>query len=250
MKKTTKILGTFVAMFAFFGLVLTSCGGGSEAEKAAEDIPTDGLLGELPMLAAKYGAQLAEMREQIFSGEVSESEGKKLMAEFDKLKEEAEAKILLARNEMDGKEIPVEVAEGIPFKANGPLKIDGKGKGAFNAIGGGEFTGDIEFIADWTVVPMDKAGKAIKVGSCGVLQDEANKGWKFKAGDKLKITAFLAVGKADAKEKTAEMKRWAGLAKFVIMDKTSDAFKKLKEQFEADKNAAELEAAKKVVDGK
>ena len=40
MKKTTKILGTFVAMFAFFGLVLTSCGGGSEAEKAAEDIPS------------------------------------------------------------------------------------------------------------------------------------------------------------------------------------------------------------------
>jgi hypothetical protein len=34
------------------------------------------------------------------------------------------------------------------------------------------------------------------------------------------------------------------------MDKTSDAFKTLKEQFEADKNAAELEAAKKVVDGK
>jgi hypothetical protein len=43
------------------------------------------------------------------------------------------------------------------------------------------------------------------------------------------------------------MKRWAKLAKYVIMDCNSDEFKKLKEQLEADKKAEEIEAAKKVV---
>jgi hypothetical protein len=43
------------------------------------------------------------------------------------------------------------------------------------------------------------------------------------------------------------MKRWAKLAKFVIMDSTTDAYKKLEEQLEADKKAEEIEAAKAVV---
>ena len=43
------------------------------------------------------------------------------------------------------------------------------------------------------------------------------------------------------------MKRWAKLAKFVVMDKSSDEYKKLMDQFEADKKAEEIEAAKKIV---
>ena len=250
MKKLRKFSGAFVAVLAFAGLFLTSCGGGSDAEKAAADIPTDGVLGELPMLTAKYGAQMAALRDKAFSGEVSESEGKKLMAEFDEVEKEAKAALLLARDAMDGKEIPVEVAEGVPFKANGALKIDGKGKGSLNAVGEGEFTGDVEYIADWYIVPIDKDGKAVSVGRGGVFTGTDNKYMNFKPGDKLKITAYISVGTSGAKDKTAEMKRWAGLAKYVVMDKNSEAFKKLKEQFEADAKTAELEAAKEVMKDK
>lgn len=42
------------------------------------------------------------------------------------------------------------------------------------------------------------------------------------------------------------MKRWAKLAKYVIMDKTTDAYKQLDVQLKAEKKQEELDAAKKV----
>jgi hypothetical protein len=62
------------------------------------------------------------------------------------------------------------------------------------------------------------------------------------------IKAYVSVGQFSASSKnTNEMKRWAKLAKYVIMDTRSDEFKKLKDQLEADKKAEEIEAAKKIV---
>lgn len=62
MKKISALAAVMV--FAVFGLA--SCGGGgSSSEAEANDIPTDGLLGELPMLTAKYCNKIVDLRENV-----------------------------------------------------------------------------------------------------------------------------------------------------------------------------------------
>ena len=75
MKMTMKKIYALAAVAMFAVLGLTSCGGGgSSSEAEASDIPTDGLLGELPMLTAKYCNKIVDLREKMFSGQLTEDE--------------------------------------------------------------------------------------------------------------------------------------------------------------------------------
>ena len=250
MKKTIKKYFALVAMIAFAAIGITSCGGSSSADEA-DEIPVDGLLGDVPMLTAKYCNKIVDLRNQLFSAGLTEEEAKKINEEFKKTQEERDAKLLLARETLNGKEIPVEVQNGYGVSVSGNMKIECEGKGSIYAVGKGELLKDFsnEDILSRTIVPIDTDGKAISTKSNGFFEKEDGGSLlDYKKGNKIVIKAYVSVGQFSASSKnTNEMKRWAKLAKYVIMDTRSDEFKKLKEQLEADKKAEEIEAAKKVV---
>jgi hypothetical protein len=252
MKKTMKKISALMAVMAFAVLGLTSCGGEKGGESEANDIPTDGLLGELPMLTAKYCNKIVDLREKIFSGQLTEKEMQEARAEFDETEKERDAKILLARQALNGTQVPVEVQEGLPIKVDGTLTIESEGKGSIFAVGKGVFQKDFTYdeVPTTCIVPIDTDGKAIKTGRGGLWYAEDGKTslMNRKNGTKFVINANVSVGSTSAnKRNTSEMKRCAKLAKFVIMNSTTDAYKKLEEQLEADKKAEEIEAAKAVV---
>lgn len=251
MKKTIKKYFALVAMIAFAAVGMTSCGGSSGSDSEADEIPTDGLLGDLPMLTAKYCNKIVDLREKLFSGQLTEKEMKEARAEFDETEKERDAKLLLARQALNGKEIPVEVQNGYGVSVSGNMKIECEGKGSIYAVGKGELLKDFsnEDILSRTIVPIDTDGKAISTKSNGFFEKEDGGSLlDYKKGNKIVIKVYVSVGQFSASSKnTNEMKRWAKLAKYVIMDTRSDEFKKLKEQLEADKKAEEIEAAKKVV---
>ena len=249
MKKTIKKYFALVAMIAFAAVGITSCGGSSGSDSEADEIPTDGLLGDLPMLTAKYCNKIVDLRNQLFSAGLTEEEAKKINEEFKKTQEERDAKLLLAREALNGKEIPVEVQNGYGVSIDGALKIECEGKGSINAVGNGELQKDFsnDDILNRAIVPIDTDGKAIDKGY-GSWEKKDNTSFDWKKGTKFVVKASVSVGQFSANKKnTNEMKRWAKLAKYVIMDKSSDEYKKLMDQLEADKKAEEIEAAKKIV---
>ena len=248
MKKTIKKYFALVAMIAFAAIGITSCGGSGSADEA-DEIPVDGLLGDVPMLTAKYCNKIVDLRNQLFSAGLTEEEAKKINEEFKKTQEERDAKLLLAREALKGKEIPVEVQNGYGVSIDGALKIECEGKGSINAVGNGELQKDFsnDDILNRAIVPIDTDGKAIDKGY-GSWEKKDNTSFDWKKGTKFVVKASVSVGQFSANKKnTNEMKRWAKLAKYVIMDKSSDEYKKLMDQLEADKKAEEIEAAKKIV---
>ena len=230
MKKTIKKYFAFVAMIAFAAVGITSCGGSGSADEA-DEIPVDGLLGDVPMLTAKYCNKIVDLRNQLFSAGLTEEEAKKINEEFKKTQEERDAKLLLAREALK--------------------KIECEGKGSINAVGNGELQKDFsnDDILNRAIVPIDTDGKAIDKGyGLWYAEDGETSLSNRKKGTKFVVKAFVSVGQFSANKKnTNEMKRWAKLAKYVIMDKSSDEYKKLMDQLEADKKAEEIEAAKKIV---
>ncbi len=251
MRKKIKKYFALVAMIAFAAVGMTSCGGSSGSDNEADEIPTDGLLGDLPMLTAKYCNKIVDLREKMFSGQLTENELKEARAEFDETEKERDAKLLLARQALNGKEVPVEVQEGLAISISGTLKIDSENKGQIFAVGTGETQKNFTYeeIPNIYVIPIDTDGKAIATHRGGFWEAESGKGaFDWKKGEKFVMKATVSVGSTSANSRnTSEMKRWAKLAKFVIMDSKSDAYKKLKEQLEADKKAEEIEAAKEVI---
>ena len=248
MKKTIKKYFALVAMIAFAAVGITSCGGSGSANEA-DEIPVDGLLGDVPMLTAKYCNKIVDLRNQLFSAGLTEEEAKKINEEFKKTQEERDAKLRLAREALKGKEIPVEVQNGYGVSIDGALKIECEGKGSINAVGNGELQKDFsnDDILNRAIVPIDTDGKAIDKGY-GSWEKKDNTAFDWKKGTKFVVKASVSVGQFSANKKnTNEMKRWAKLAKYVIMDKSSDEYKKLMDQLEADKKAEEIEAAKKIV---
>ena len=248
MKKTIKKYFALVAMIAFAAVGITSCGGSGSANEA-DEIPVDGLLGDVPMLTAKYCNKIVDLRNQLFSAGLTEEEAKKINEEFKKTQEERDAKLRLAREALKGKEIPVEVQNGYGVSIDGALKIECEGKGSINAVGNGELQKDFsnDDILNRAIVPIDTDGKAIDKGY-GSWEKKDNTSFDWKKGTKFVVKASVSVGQFSANKKnTNEMKRWAKLAKYVIMDKSSDEYKKFMDQLEADKKAEEIEAAKKIV---
>lgn len=248
MKKTIKKYFALAAMIAIAAVGITSCGGNGSADEV-DEIPVDGLLGDVPMLTAKYCNKIVDLRNQLFSAGLTEDEAKKINEEFKQTQEERDAKLLLARESLNGKEIPVEVQNGYGVSIDGALKIECEGKGSIFAVGNGELQKDFSNgeIINRMIVPIDTDGKAIDKGF-GSWEKKDNTSFDWKKGTKFVVKAFVSVGQFSANEKnTNEMKRWAKLAKYVIMDKSSDEYKKLMDQLKADKKAEEIEAAKKVV---
>ena len=250
MKKTMIKLAAMAAVVAFAGFGLTSCGGGGGAEGEAADIPTDGLLGELAMLTAKYCNKLVDLRNKMFSGQITEEEMKQARAEFDETEKERDAKLLLAREAINGKEIPVEVQDGVPVKFDGNFKIDTDTQGTIFAIGTCTIS-KLEAGKDFSnikPVPIDTDGKAIaEKSSFWYEADGKTSLGDWKEGAKAVMKASVKVGSKSARSNnTNEMKRWAKLAKFCVMDTSSDAYKQLIDQLNADKKAEELEAAKAI----
>ena len=147
MEKAIKNYFALAAMIAFAALCMTSCGGGSSSsESEAEQIPTDGLLGDLPMLTAKYCNKIVDLRNKLFSEGLTEDEAKAVKAEFDETEKERDAQLLVSRQGIHGKEIPVEVQEGVGISINGNLKIDSEKKGvSIFAIGSGELQKDFTY---------------------------------------------------------------------------------------------------------
>ena len=255
MEKTMKKISALMAVMAFAVLGLTSCGGGNSSDSEANDIPTDGLLGELPMLTAKYCNKIVDLREKMFSGQLTEKELQEARAEFDETEKERDAKLLLGREALNGKEIPVEVQEGVAVKLEPAMKINASDKSTIYAEVKGSVTKTMDYsqFRNYYMIPIDTDGKAIDTDRGGLWYKEDGSMTldETKEGTKLMAKAYVSVGSTSAnKRNTSEMKRWAKLAKFVIMDSTSDAYKKLKEQFDADKKAEEIEAAKAAVDEK
>ena len=251
MKKAIKKYFALAAMIVFAAVCMTSCGGGSGSGEEADEIPTDGLLGDLPMLTAKYCNRIVDLRNKLFSAGLTEEEAKKVHEEFKETEKERDAKLLLARETLKGKEIPVEVQEGYGVSVNGTLKIEFEGKGSIDAVGTGELQKDFsnDDIINRAVVPIDTDGKAIDKGyGLWYEEDGETSLSNRKKGTKFVVKAFVPVGQFSAnKYNTNEMKRWAKLAKYIIMDKSSDEYKKLMEQLEADKKSEEIEAAQKIV---
>lgn len=235
MKQTRNLLLT--GAIALVASVFSACGGGSGA---GSNIPTDGVLGEVPQVVAKYVPELEKIREVIFGG-ASGEEKDKAREEWNALDKEWQEQANAALNTIGSKEIPIEVAEGINIRpsANLKLKEGQKIKGidvTVNFVTEGVTTDAISLDAwpNYKMVAYDTEGNPLGVKR-GVIQLDPSAPWSTKDGyardSKMTIT-FWAGNIAKNPE------GWAKLARVVIMDKTSEAYKKAEEQVKAAEAAA------------
>ena len=229
MMKTTRNLWLMGAMALVAG-VFSACGGSSSnsAEAEAAALSTDGILGELPKVVAKFEAADAAADAKYEELKKSDPEkAKEFMKEYvaqgnrTKFKKET---LPAVEKTLEGKEIPAEVAEGLPLKLDKNLVLDGKR----NAETTGVFTADATKDTKWVnfiPVAFDADGNAIAISkSINVPGYIAGEGKPFS------VRFFISVSDYDAAG-------WARLQKIVIMDKESDAYKKAEEQIKATKDA-------------
>ena len=118
MKKTMRNFLALVAMAAFTGLVFNSCSGGG-----ATDASGDGVLGEVTKVAAEYGAQAMEMIEGLIAAENVE-QVKDFPTKFKQLDSLRIADLGKALLQLKDKELPTEVAAGVPLKVVTPFKLN------------------------------------------------------------------------------------------------------------------------------
>ena len=235
MKQTRNLL--VAGAIALVAGVFSACGGGSGTSSSS--IPSDGVLGEVPQVVAKYVPELEKIREVIFSN-ASGEEKDKAREEWNALDKEWQEKANAALNTIGDKEIPIEVTEGINIRPNSNLKLANgqKLKGidvTINFETEAVITDDIK-MDDWPnykMVAYDTDGKPLGVKR-GVIQMDPKATYKnncYLKDTKMTIT-FWAGNISDNPE------GWARLAKVVIMDKTSEAYKQAEEQVKAAKEAA------------
>ncbi|MBQ7419919.1 MAG: hypothetical protein IJV17_04160 [Prevotella sp.] len=236
MKQTRNLL--VAGAIALVAGVFSACGGGSGA---GSNIPTDGILGEVPQVVAKYVPELEKIREVIFSN-ASGEEKDKARAEFDALDKEWKEKVNAALNNIGDKEIPIEAAEGVNIRPDANLKLV-KGR----KLGGLEVTVNFETEASLTdfvkiedfkyeMVAYDAEGNPLGVKR-GVIQldpDAIKDMFKINGYNKdSKMTITFWAGHIEENPEG-----WAKLAKVVIMDERSDAYKQAEEQVKANKETA------------
>lgn len=107
MKKTY-----FTAICAMAFLTLISCGG--NGSNGSNDFSTDGLYGELPGMYMEYRQILYDGIEKMKGANASNID--QVKSEFDADKDAYIQRIVAAGNTIKGKEIFVEIGEGVPFK--------------------------------------------------------------------------------------------------------------------------------------
>lgn len=225
MNKTRNLL--VASAIALAAGVFSACGGSSNGgSNAGSDIPTDGILGELPALNVQWLAEQEQMRQDIEneSNDDKRTELNKKFSEWQKTREEKAKQVL---DVLDGKEIPTEVAEGVPFRLDSNLKMfkPSSISGYRSAIGlGAKTTGTLTEdlandydVVNYTYVPYDADGKVIELFKRILITNPSAKG---KTGDNYEFTASGIHATED----------WVRLAKIVIMDKRSEAYKQIEAQ--------------------
>ena len=244
MKQTRNLLLT--GAIALVASVFSACGGGS----GASNVPTDGLLGELPAVADKYLPEINDLQQQRWHSS-SEENRESIAKKEDALKAEW-AEAIKEVPSLEGVEIPLEAAEGMPLRPDANLKItlvtvkddDVSIKAETTAT----VTKDTP-CTDWNdfcMVAYDTDGNALTVngGQCCYGISDDNIDWKantYKEGSQGK-TMFVTSSRKGTIWKNPV--GWAKLAKVVMMNRNSEAFKKAKEQVEAAEAAAEAAAKK------
>ena len=218
----------FAGALALVAGVFFACGGSGNSSGAASGIPTDGLLGEVPAQNVKWLAEQEQMRQEIENEENDDKRTKlkNAFSEWEKARKEKGAQLLDA---LKGKEVPTEVAEGVPMKFENNLKLTWSSIAAYRqsikmqAKGVGTLTADlpdITFIPNFIFVAYDTDGNVIDAKCYALAQYKGDKDvFKAdKAGDNYEVSPTI--------QTTTE---WARLAKLVLMDKTSEAYKLLLE---------------------
>lgn len=225
-----------VGAMALAAGVFFACGeSGNGGSGAGSDIPTDGIFGELPALNEQWLAEQEQMREKI-ENEANDDKRTKLNEEFSEWEKARKEKAIEVLEALKGKEIPTEAAEGVPFQFDGNLMLDYSSSYVsayrraikMQAKCMGTLTADL---ADITVIPnyifvaYDADGQVIKADCYATAQYKGDKDAfdSDKTGDAYQFSPMIEV--------TAD---WARLAKMVLMDKTSDAYKQVEAQMKGE----------------
>ena len=228
MKQTRNLLLT--GAIALVASVFSACGGGSNsAEAEAAALPTDGILGELPKVVAEYEA--AEAAASAKYDELKKSDpdkAREFWTEYinqgntTKFKKET---LPAVAKTLEGKEIPTELAEGLPLKLEKNFSLDDKREAHTTAL----LTADANQqtpVMNYKPVAFDADGNAIATGSSTNWQ----RLYPIKEGKQMDFRLFVSVSDYDAA-------RWARLQKIVIMDDKSDAYKQAEEQIKSNRDA-------------
>ena len=216
--------------------ICISCGDGSVG---GNNIPTDGLLGELPAVAGKYLPEINELQEQRWHTS-SEENREQIAKEEDALKAKWDEAIK-AIPSLEGVEIPLEAAEGMPLRPDGNLKITKVTIKDDDVSIKAEATTTVTSETPCTdfnhfrMVAFDSDGNALDLQCgtvCGGISDSNInlKTTSYKAGSKGKTTFVTSQTKGNIWKNPAG---WAKLAKVVMMNTESEAFLKAKQQMEA-----------------
>ncbi len=230
MKQTRNLL--VAGAIALMAGVFSACGGGSGAGSAEAEgayLPTDGILGEYPKAVAEYEATEAAASAKYDELKKSNpEEASKFWSDYiaqgntTKFKKET---IPAIEKTLEGKEIPTEIAEGLPMRLDKSLTLDNSRHAKTSGVFTVGATKDTKY-SNFVPVAFDTDGKAIAIGDGIRVKDfQAGEGKPFTVDYFISIKAHDAAG-------------WAHLQKVVIMDKTSEAFKQVDEQVKAAKEAA------------
>ena len=216
---------------ALVAVVFTACGGGSSsAEVEAASLPTDGILGELPKVVAEYEATEAAAAAKYEEMKKSDADKarefwKEYVAQGNTTKFKKET-LPAVEKTLDGKEIPTEVADGLPLTLQKPFTLNDKRDAYASCV----FTAGVDNktpVMNYAVVAYDADGNAINLVK-GVSNFASL--YPVKEGKEVNFRFFISVNDYDAA-------LWARLAKMVIMDNTTDAYKQAEEQIKDNKEA-------------
>lgn len=228
--KTTRNLWLMGVMTLVAAAFAACGGGGSSAESEAASLPTDGILGELPKVVAEYEA--AEAAASAKYDELKKSDPDKAkefwkdyIGQGNTTKFKKETLPAVAKT-LEGKEIPTELADGLPLTLQKAFTLNDKRDAFATCV----FTAGVDNqtpVMNYAVVAYDTEGNAINTVK-GVSNFSAL--YPLKEGKEVGFRFFISVNDYDAA-------LWARLAKMVIMDSTTDAFKQAEEQIKANKDA-------------
>ena len=222
---------TVVGITTLMVCALSACGGSGNDSNASNNVPTEGILGELPALNVKYLAEQEQMRFDI-ENEANADKLTKLNKEFSEWEENRKVKLNEVLDALNGKEVPTEVAEGVPFSLDSNLKLYKipsivgyrKAQGILAKTTGKttEKLSDMGELPNFTYVPYDSDGNVIELVSSTSpqLKTHGNIMAALPVGTECEFSATIHGDEA-----------WAKFAKIVIMDKRSDAYKQIEAQF-------------------
>ena len=206
-----------MVLFAAASMLASSCG----------KMGSSGIFGKLPSLNEEFKAKDQKFKEKGGNCK-SQDEFLKLRKEYEEFEEKYKQLFAKQEEKLKGKEIPVELSEGIPFKVSKAFAItsvtSSSKLGAYITISGElEFTQDVECNAKYPYLDWDlefdalgkdgadlnpsKKGKKAYINVLPYLKPsiDGNKG-VYKAGSKLKKEINLS----------PKAENWASLEKIVI----------------------------------